>query len=378
MIRNLLAILAFLGGLVMALLVLVLGLPFWLVGGLTHWLAPRLSPRVIRWPDLFEFDAILGWRPKPNLDCHCLEERSDVFHVVTDSIGWPGRSCLADSHLVVLGDSHAFGYGVDHEVAFFSRLNPDVRTKAIGVPGYNLVHQVLLMERLAPQFTNKVVVLFIYIGNDLHENLLPEMSGYRTPFVRRTKDGSWEIVTHHLSPAKWNTSRGSQPREYFPILDALYNDTPLAERAFSACAFLLKKAQALSCDASFPLVVMSVPPPWVLTDSRGEVLPHMRQRYPALVEHPDIPDRKIRLICQDLDLPFVSLQGTLTRSDYWERDDHWTKEGHRKVARVLLDVYHKQVACVYQFDRGTPATPISSGAPMTASARQPQSWVKGR
>jgi hypothetical protein len=370
LVRNILAIFATLGALVAALTVLVLGLPFWLVGALTHSLAPRLSPRAIRWTELFEFDATLGWRAKPNLDCHCLEERSDVFHIATDFHGWPGKSSLADSQLVVLGDSHAFGYGVDHEAAFFSLLNGDVHTKPIAVPGYNLVHQVLLMERLAPQLRGKLVVLFIYIGNDLHENLLPEMSGYRTPCVRRTESGTWEIVTHHLSPAKWDVSRGSQPRDHFAILDALYNDTHLAERAYSACEFLLKKAHTISRKALFPLVIMSVPVPWALADPNGEALTHKRRHYPALVDHPDIPDRKIGLICQDLDLPFVSLQAVLTRSDYWERDDHWTKGGHRKVAVALLDVYRKHATPVCQAHTGTPLTPRSAGTPSTPNGRR--------
>lgn len=369
-IRNLLAAIASVTGMLLALPVLLLGAPFWIVGALTHRLAPVLSPRTIRGPELFVFDATLGWRAKPNLDCHCLEERSDVFHVVTDSQGWLGKSSLADSQLVVLGDSHAFGYGVDHEAAFYSLLNRDILTKAIGVPGYSLVHQVLQMERLAPQLRGKLVVLFIYIGNDLHENLLPEMGGYRNPFVRRTEGGTWEIVTHHLSPAKWDLSRDSEPSDYFSILNALYNDTHLAERAYSACEFLLKKAHAISRRAVFPLVIMSIPAPWVLADQNGEVLTHMRRRYPALVDHPDIPDRKIGGICQDLDLPFVPLQAILTRSDYWERDDHLTTGGHRKVAAALLDVYRKHATLWCQAHTGTPATPLSAGTPSTPSARR--------
>jgi hypothetical protein len=340
-IRNLLAAIASVTGMLLALPVLLLGTPFWIVGALTHWLTPVLSPRVVRWTELFEFDAALGWRAKPNLDGHCLEDRSDVFHIATDSHGWPGKSSLADSQLVVLGDSHAFGYGVDHEAAFFSLLNTDVRTKAVGVPGYNLVHQILLMERLAPQLRGKLVALFIYTGNDLHESLLPEMSGYRTPFVRSANGCSnWQVVTTHLSLAKWTASAGSSPQNIFPILDALHHETFLAERVYSACGFLLKEARRVSREAGFPLIILSIPPPFLLTGPDGKsVSPyvgHFRKPIDA-----DFPDRKIGLTCRNLDIPFIPLKQHLNLFDYWEHDDHWTEGGHRKVAAVLRDVYRR-------------------------------------
>ncbi|MFB3817877.1 MAG: hypothetical protein ACE147_09460 [Candidatus Methylomirabilales bacterium] len=334
MIRALVALVLTLAGLLLAAVVLLLGSPFWLVAALTRTLAARLSPPVLGWRQLFAFDPALGWRAKPNLDCRCVDQWGDVFHVVTDQHGWPGRRGLEECRIVVFGDSHAFGYGVDHAAAF-PQLCPEARVKAVGVPGYNLVQELLLMEQLAPRLAGKLVVWLVYVGNDLHESLSPEMSGYRTPFVRRLEGGAaWEIVREHLSPATWRASDSLRSRNWYATLAALHRDTFLAERAYSACAFLLDAGARLSRQAGFSLAVMTVPAPLALAGPEAE---GPGWRYRAVMD-PELPDRRIRAICDDLGLPFVPLMKRLSLADYKRQDDHWTEDGHRRVAAVLAEL----------------------------------------
>jgi len=126
-----------------------------------------------------------------------------VCHLTTDGEGWRGRTELRESDIVVFGDSFAFGYGVDDK-KFFAGLNPDVRIKSIGVNGYNMVQSLFWMERLSVQLTGKLVVWFVYFGNDLYENLQPNLERYRMPFVRSFNGtGDWEIVTSHINATKW-------------------------------------------------------------------------------------------------------------------------------------------------------------------------------
>jgi hypothetical protein len=119
-------------GMLLAFPILVVGLPFWIVNGLTRACARRWEPQAIR--QVSEFDPVLGWRGKANLDCHVVEDRDDVFHVLTDEQGWPRTRGLVESKIVVIGDSHVWGYGVDHERAFFNleifRNRPHLSTDA--------------------------------------------------------------------------------------------------------------------------------------------------------------------------------------------------------------------------------------------------------
>lgn len=338
------AVLALTGALLGALLVgaiLVLGLPFLAVSFLTRAILLFWQPSVIRWPQMFEFDPTLGWKAKANLDCHCLAERDDVFHVLTDDDGWSGKASLADSEVVVVGDSHAFGYGVDHKSSF-SQVNPRLPIKAIGVPGYNLVQEVLLMNQLACKLKGKLVVWFVYVGNDLHEDLAPAMSGYRTPFVRRVNGGhQWEIVTSHLRPTKWSCSSGRLVENYPRVMQALHSETFLSERAYSACEFLIEKGRAICRHAGGQLVVMSIPAPVAVNYVRRDGGRPSGQDANAI--DAGLPDRRIGAICSRYGIPFVPLRQYLDTRDYKERDDHWTERGHRRVAEVLWRLYRDYV-----------------------------------
>jgi hypothetical protein len=364
-IRSLLVVPAALLGAALALPVLALGAPFWLVGALTRRLARRLAPPVIRWPQLFEFDAALGWRAKPGLDCHCLEERDDVFRVKTDEHGWPLGPALGDSEMVIVGDSHAWGYGVDHAASFTSRLVPHVRAKAVGVPGYNLAQQFLLLERLSARLKDRLVVWFIYAGNDLHETLRPEMSGYRCPFVREARGGGgWEIVASHLAPETWRASAGARGALH-PTLAALHGESFLSQRAYGAAAFLLERAAGLSRACGFRLVVATIPWPVAVAEAHDPGLSRELQRLRARID-PGYPDKKIGDICDQLAIPFVPLRRCLTRQDFKPADDHWTERGHVRVAATLLDVYRRH--------RALPAPPTPSqpsARPAEAAGMQP-------
>src|SRR5262245_36407390 len=124
---------------------LVLLLPAVLaVGGLVLFVrcvrgvARLLEPPFVPWKDLIVYDDQLGWKPRANVDANYLAERDDVFKLVTDADGWPGTSSIEECPVVAIGDSFAFGYGVD-TARSFACINPHFRIKAIGAPGYSMV-----------------------------------------------------------------------------------------------------------------------------------------------------------------------------------------------------------------------------------------------
>ncbi|GKS58311.1 hypothetical protein YTPLAS18_18380 [Nitrospira sp.] len=338
-VRTILAGLTALVALVLATLIIALGFPFYLVSFLVRTLASRLEPPCIQWPDLFKFDPTIGWKARENVDSYCLDERDDIFHVLTDNQGWPGRRHVDDSDVVVFGDSHAFGYGVDHERAFW-QVDCGVKIKAIGVPGYNMVQESMLLERLAPQLRHKMVAWFCYVGNDLFDNLCPEMLGYRMPFLRQANyNGTWEIVTSHLSPDPWTGSIGARAvrRSGYPLIPALHSDTPLSRRSFSACEFLIARGHQACRKHGARLVVVSIPEPFALDPQQ---ISTANEQYPYLKDlSADYPDRKLGAMCQKAGVEFVALREYLELCDYKRAHDHWTERGHRRVADVLTKLY---------------------------------------
>ena len=194
--RVLLATMATVIGLLLALPLVVLALPFWAVAFLTRTLARHLEPSYVSWDQLMEFTPIIGWKPKANLNAHYLTVAEDgVFHAVTDAQGWPGTTSIAESDIIVFGDSYAFGYGVNVE-GFFAESTARCALKPLVRLAYNMVQEVLLMRQLSSQLAGKLVVWFIFVGNDLHDNLTPNMYHYRMPFVREV-NGTGQLGDCH-------------------------------------------------------------------------------------------------------------------------------------------------------------------------------------
>jgi hypothetical protein len=293
-----------------------------------------LEPPYVPWTELIVFDQRLGWRPKPRLDVHYLAEHDDVFRMVTDGEGWPGRHSLDESEVVVIGDSFAAGYGVDTNKSF-AGLNASPKIKAVGAPGYSMVHGVLLMEQFGRRLHGKLVVWFVYLENDLQDNLAPEMRQYRAPFVRPNgTPGQWMIVDQHIAPDRWQCSN-SDVRRLFPRLCV---PGPLADRAYSACQYLIERA-ARACDAAGgTLVVVTIPHPMQLTETgktRLATLSGAPERCDA-----ELPDRRIAESCSRAGIPMVAAKKYLTRSDYKSREGiHWNERGHRRVARLVQSLY---------------------------------------
>jgi hypothetical protein len=297
-------------------------------------IARVLEPSFVAWSGLVEFDRTLGWKPRPHVDGHYLAEHDDVFRIVTDSEGWPGRRTLDESDILVVGDSFAFGYGVDTDRSF-AELDPALGIKALAAPGYSMVQPVLLMEQLGPRLRGKLVVWFAYLENDLQDNLAPEMRKYRAPFVRLDPAaGGWTIVDAHLQPGKWECSN-LDARRLFPKFCV---PGPLADRAYSACDYLTGRAARACREAGASLVMVTIPHPMQLTRAGIAGLV-------ALSGHPDecdpkLPDRRIAETCRRHRVPMIAASTHLSRRDYKHREGiHWNHRGHRRVARLLGKVY---------------------------------------
>jgi hypothetical protein len=330
-IRGLLAGAAIGAALVLLVPAVLVLLPFWAVSVLTRWLARRLEPRAAPWTSLVAFAPEVGWRPRPGLATHYAVDREDVFRLVTDEDGWPGPVSLAASEIVVFGDSFAFGFACDAGATFFGRA-AGPRIKPIAAPGYNMVQELIWMERLAPALRDRLVVWFVYYGNDLYDNLTPHVGPYRAPFVREWGGPDrWEIVTAHVSPRRWTASVGRR-RLHSRVLAALHSPTPLATRAMAAVDFLLAEGAATCRRAGAHLAVLTIPSPETLSPAGLGRLAASQPDGPLL--DLELPDARVSAACRRLGLPLVVGRRVFGR-EHFRPDGHWNPDGHRRVADLL-------------------------------------------
>ncbi len=336
--RGVLTAVAAAAGLFLAVPVLLVGLPFWGMGfavragsGLWRRMRIEASP----WQELVRFEPVVGWRPRAGLRAYA--EGSRVFRLTTDREGWRGRATLEDAGIVVFGDSFAFGHGAD-DGDFFADLRKHPTVKSVGANGYNMVQALLWMERLSDRLGDKLVVWFVYYGNDLYENLRPNLDRYRMPFVRQQEGSDWEIVTSHVREEPWPFPT---PRRYYARLAEICCPTFLSERVFAACRYLIRRGQSVCGEAGASLAIMGIPD---ITQISTEGIHRLEMAAPA-GQRPDaaLPDRRLREICGQFGLPFVALRDHLGPEHHQEGDCHWNRRGHRRVAALLAELHARRV-----------------------------------
>lgn len=323
-------------GLVLLIPVVVIALPVWAVATLTKTARRIFEPKSTPWQEIIEYHPEIGWRPKANLTAHC-EFAAGTFHLRTADDGWPGATTFAQSDMVVIGDSYALGFGVDSRRAFYS-VCKDVQIKAIGAPGYSMVHEVLWMKRYARQLHGKLVVWFLCYSNDLYDNLLPNLYHYRTPFARRDMNGTWQIVNHHVTTEPWpfNYEHNFRMEEKF---HGVFGENPLAERVYAACEYLIREGRDACRDAGASLVLLSVPWPIQLDDVEWR---RRCARHGSIDDFDRYaPDRKIGSICADLNVSLIQGREWLDVRHHIPAEGHWNERGHRQIARLLEQVHEQ-------------------------------------
>jgi hypothetical protein len=320
----------------------------WLFASGVRSLARLMEPRFVPWTELLTFDRELGWRPRPNLDAHYLAQADDVHHVVTDREGWQGARSLDDSAVVVVGDSFAFGYGVDAGRTF-ADLNPKLTIKGVGAPGYSMVQSVLLIEQLAERLSGKLVVWFICLENDLEDNLAPAMNIYRAPFVRTTGcrrerigadgaagsngPGAWEIVQTHVASSPWRSSVLMQR-----LLPHLCVPGAVADRAYAACDYLIERAARACSRIGAQLALITIPDPTQLTEEGRQKLVRLSGQAARFDEN--LPDTRLAESCARYGVTFVAGKDHLSARDYKPIEAlHWNPRGHRRMSEVIGRVY---------------------------------------
>jgi hypothetical protein len=321
--------------LVATLVVVLLGALFWTVTGLTRgvrgavrwWQGPESA-----WDEIVEFEPEVGWKNRGRTRARV--RGNLAFEFTTDEEGWRGAGTIEESEIVVFGDSFAFGHGVSDR-HFFAHRGSGPGVKGIGADGYNMVQGLLWMDRLKERLTGKLVVWFVFYGNDLMDNLHPNNTRYRTPFVRSTGDDTgWEILTDHVStePFSFEPRWGYRNTIAEPCTPGYHS-----ERAYSACGFLLDRALDLCGGVDARLAVVGIPDVQTLDPRR---VPSLRRRSsdPARFD-PRLPDLRIAEMCSARNIPFVTLSDVLTVNDHLPSDCHWTPRGHARVAQVLQTLH---------------------------------------
>jgi lysophospholipase L1-like esterase len=322
----------------------------------------------------YRFDPVLGWSQTP--DSMGILHRAEFANSIRVNhhgmryreIARARRSGLA--RVAVLGDSFAWGLGVEEEDRFTEQVERQFDGKIelpnFSVSGYGLVQYSLMLDDVMSFKPDLVVVVFC-LGNDLVDNVMWQRYGYYKPYAELDGDAGVRISGYPLPNVEkfgGMSADANVVARWFDQHSALYHRIALLTREkklfdvgqrgltalddtgrdFYVEASDLGRDKQAAVTAAFEvnrrlLLAMSRQ-----IEAKGAHLlllaaPTKCEFGHCFQDLPEAPNLRVlhQLVstAQSLNVPIVDTSATLTLADFWNNDGHWRPSGHRKIADAL-------------------------------------------
>jgi len=282
--------------------------------------------------ELFRYDAMLGWRPVPGLSRSFTG--SQTITVTNNSLGFrdlepPDDDSPDDDtkRLLFVGDSFVWGYDVEVEDTFISRLRPLLpqwRINNIAVSGYGIDQTYLMLQEQMERYRPDCVFLVVAHNDRLDDSSNARYGGYYKPYFQ-LEDGQLQL--HGVPVPK-------SEHYYF------------AEHPWLASSYWVRLLMRVSFAIALPKVEAFEDPTHALIHDIADFVhnspynsPHNNGGACFYVGLQQKRDFELQQFLADEHIPFVILSTTHFFESY---GNHWDAEGHREVANMILQFLHEQ------------------------------------
>ena len=308
----------------------------------------------------YRYDSELGWANAPGL-AGIFERPEFSYPIQINQHGMRQREIATQkpagtTRIAVLGDSFVWGIGVPDEdrlTELVEKELPSTEVLNFGVSGYAPVQYHLMAPRVMP-FDPDFIVLVFCLGNDFVDNVtfmghgrykpyaeledgVLSIRGYPIPNSRvfgyaapepifgSVVIGSLHALLTDSSPPQAGLVEFEQAFLYQPD-DRLSPDARLAKASAIAINKALLKETARSFEREgLDLVVVSAPSKREF-NLRGET---------GHTGYYDEAENILKQTCMELGIPFLPTVDKLTGEDFWDKDGHWSRSGHAKMASAI-------------------------------------------
>jgi hypothetical protein len=150
---------------------------------------------------LFSADPGTGWRPLPMLQLTRLNAGGEKWRIETDRTGQRVLDVPANPKrtILILGDSYAFGEGVNIEDRFDQKIReafPDGRIINTGVMGFGTDQQYVAAKPYFPDLTDNDIVLVLF-----GRNVSSTSSDAGSSYARNRTSRRWRLAINCARPA---------------------------------------------------------------------------------------------------------------------------------------------------------------------------------
>lgn len=345
-----------LGGVALLLISSILGLVLLDVGlravdSSTFWVQTLVSEQQNYW----HYDELVGWSHVPGLEGRYSASDFDV-HVKISDHGLRDRSYDYQRpdgvfRIVVLGDSYAWGFGVEHQEVFTEIIEDSqdsLQVINMGVSGYSTDQEYVLLKEEGLRYNPQLVLLMLF-ENDINHNTL-DVNYLKYPKPR------FSVLDGHLVQANRPSPRIGLLRETHCFLrthSVAYNY--LVRVLESSSAPWVRLTRAFGSGIAYWLTGRRWEDPVALTSAIiGEirdlsraagaqlVVVQVATQGQALGREKTIPNEIIEYFRAE-GIPFLDLVGPF--KDYlathsgqglqFAHDPHWNADGHRLAADAI-------------------------------------------
>lgn len=315
----------------------------------------------------FTADPDLGYINTPS---HTFRLKSGEFDIssTTNSYGFRDDPFDKDGREVVmaLGDSFAWGFGVEYGQMFLTQLEKDTGMRIVktGVCGYGTVHAMRLFEKNRKLFDPDIVFLSFFMGNDIYENSatrnLTVVDGWFREIPARDSSLVYKTVTWlrgrlrlvELAIGKIKSSLtlydmvarvGLGEGELIGEMD-LYKteESPPVTKAYKRTYEVISKLSREVASSGAKFFVALIP---TKNQADPELFMAQLKRAGKDVSKYDLdaPNRRLMAMLEELNVPYIDLtpgfKGRLRENPasklYFTIDRHWNQAGHALAAQLL-------------------------------------------
>ncbi|MCK6430964.1 MAG: SGNH/GDSL hydrolase family protein [Burkholderiaceae bacterium] len=314
-----------------------------------RWLFPEWAPRTGTVTQFWQYDAKYGWSHVPGASGRFASFGFDTT-VTTNSIGFRGREVPlqkkpSTTRILVLGDSYVWGFGVQDDEVFTSkieRLCPRVEAVNFGVSGYSTDQELLLYRDKGAAYGADVVVLVI-AGNDYEDNARSKVYVYyhKPAFVL---DGDRLVLINQPVPRTNVVVRGfAWIAQQSYVLTQLNRSIESVARALGGGSGSAKQQSGAGAEAAaarpYPRTQGQAITVRLVREMAASVRAAGSEFVVVFTDGQGKSAREFSHAVADPAIFYVYLDDAFSPDDYARThlpgDFHWSAEGHRLVARTI-------------------------------------------